>query len=615
MNIITRTVAKSLRGALEAFRRFPAVIGHAAVFTVVTMVRIQIDWPRLETWNFLFNSLQWALALGAVFSLAAITAVYRRSAGFRPFLAANLSGMGVSVATFLLLYVVGGRSADPGQFAFISALSSSRVVAAMVVSLLAFIIVSGWNNERSDIARSLFMTQKAFFISLIYGLVIMGGVSGVAGAVQGLLYQGMSGKVYQHIGALSGFLAFTVFVGYFPDFRKDVSDDHWDTAQKQPRFVEVLFGSIMVPIVLALTLVLLLWAGRTVTTGIWPLFRTLASITTSFVVGGIWLHVMVTRHEGSLAAFYRRIYPVAGLVILAFSVWALVAQLGRSGLQETEYSFALLWVFAGVSAVLLLFRKERAHLPMCILIGVLTVFAVLPVVGYHALPVSAQVSRLERLLVSEGILVDGELVAAAAEPDRGARESITDAVNFLARAEEERLPEWFDRDLQRADVFRERLGFEQVWPELEEPIGGYLGTHLVLPSGAVDIQGYEWAIQIQDAFGETEQTVTVDGDRGRYSIRWMVNPPEEVPVLTVSLDGRQVLETRLDAYIDGIIEAFPPAERRRTEATLEDMTLSAQSPEVDVLLVFRYVEIFYDTRQDTRNLFVDLHAVYLRENN
>ena len=339
----------------------------------------------------------------------------------------------------------------------------------MLVSGFAFVIMAAQPKEQSDFSRSLFMTQKAFFIALIYGGVIMAGTSAVAGAFEALIYNDMSSKVYQYIATIVFFLAFTIFVGYFPDFRKGAVDEKREIAQKQPRFVEILFEYIMVPIMLALTAVLLVWAGRSIITGEETSFIQLSSIATSFAVVGIWLHVMVTSRESGLAKFYLRFYPVAALLILAFEAWALAEQVSRYGLKVTSYSFALLWIIAVAAAVLLLAMKAKSHTIIALITCALAVFSVLPVLGYQALPVASQVSRLEKLLVSQGMLQDDKLIPAASEPDKAVRENITDAVNYLATSRDAKLPAWFDTSLVNSDTFREKLGFEQTWPEPEYP--------------------------------------------------------------------------------------------------------------------------------------------------
>ncbi len=70
--------------------------------------------------------------------------------------------------------------------------------------------------------------------------------------------------------------------------------------------------------------------------------------------------------------------------------------------------------------------------------------SVLPLTGYHSVPVKAQLSRLEGLLVSENLLKGDQLVPAATETERPVREAITDAVTYLAYVEGAKLPVLFD---------------------------------------------------------------------------------------------------------------------------------------------------------------------------
>ena len=615
MNFFTREIPQISKGAVKAFKTFPAAIASALGFAIVTMIRIQLDWPEQETYNFLFNCLHWAFSLGAVFSLAAITAAQSRYEEARAFTTANLLGAAVVATTFIMLYFFGGTdpALEASRFARVSGLAASRVGVAIQVSFIAFIILAGYPKDQSDFARSLFMTQKAFFIALIYGAVLMGGTSGVAGAVQALIYRDMSWKVYAYIATLVGFLTFTIFVGYFPDFCKGRIDQKRETAQKQPQFVEILFEYIMIPIALALTAVLLVWAGKTVASGMEASFVRLSSIATSYAVCGIWLHIMVTHKESGLAKFYRKIYPFAALVILAFEAWALLVQLGKSGLKTTEYSFILIWIIAVVAAVLLIRLKARAHTAIAILTCSLAVFSVMPAVGYHALPVKAQVGRLEKLLVSQGMLEGDKLVPAASEPEREVRESITDAVVYLAGAENAKLPAWFDRRLRERSVFKTKLGFEQTWPEPEYEPGRveYMRTHLTLQPGAVDISSYSWAVDLQEEKGEA--FVTIEGDKGVYSIDWITDFQTGIPTLKIELDDRVILEEDMNAYIDRIAEAFPPGQPERIEADLKDMSLQLETPEVDVLLVFSNIQINVDPRRDTINYWLDLRALYLNE--
>ncbi|MBR0596680.1 DUF4153 domain-containing protein [Sinanaerobacter chloroacetimidivorans] len=609
MNSITRSIANSFGGAVRAFETFPAAILSAIAFAIVTMIRIQLEWPQQELYNFLFNCLHWAFALGAVFSMTAITIAHSRFNKKNAFLIANLLGAAVTVITFLVLYFFGEAHTDiSARYTMISTLAAVRVSAVILISFLLFIIIAGYPKEQSDFPRSFFMTHKALFIALIYGIVIMAGASGVAGAVQALLYHGMSGKVYMYIGTLTGFLAFTIFLGYFPDFRKGIIDDHREIAQKQPRFIEILLGYIIIPITLALTVVLLLWSGRVIFTGTWPIFTRLAGIATAYSFVGLWLHIMVTHHESGLAKFYRRVYPFAALIILAFEAGALFTQLGKYGLKVTEYWFLLVWIIAVIAAILLLILKAKAHQFIVVLICAVAVFSVFPSVGYHAMPVTAQVDRLERLLDSQGMLENNKLIPAASEPELSVRESITDAVYYLANAEDAKLPAWFDKNLNGRDTFETKLGFEPVWPKPDDGAVDYLGTSLYLKSDAVDVSDYKWGIILQG------DSAKISGEKGVYTIEWNINPSDRVPSLKIKLDDRIILEQDMNSYIDQIIAKFPPGSHTgSTEASIKDMSLVLENEEVTALLIFHNININIDPQRDDINYWLDLNMIYLKE--
>lgn len=613
MNAFTKSMTQILEGAARSFRTFPAAMANALAFAIVTMVRIQMDWPQQEAYNFLFNCLHLSFALGAIFSLTAITAAKSRYNDAKSFGIANILGAAVVVVTFLLLYFFGGTdpSLETARVVRVTGIAAARVSAAMFISLLAFIVLASYPKDQSDFARSFFMTHKAFFIAIIYGGVMEAGGAGVAGAVQGLLYRGMSEKVYMYIATIAGFLAYAIFMGYFPDFRKGAVDEKREVAQKQPRFIEILFEYIMIPIALALTVVLLLWSGKTLVTGENVSFFRLSSIATSYAFVGIWLHIMVTHSESGLARFYRRTFPFAALVILGFEARALLIQLGKSGLKTAEYSFTLLWIVSVTAAVLLIIKKAKAHTPIVVLTCALAAFSVLPIVGYYALPVTAQVSRLEKLLTAENMLQDGKLVPAAAEPEKKVRESITDAVSYLAYAEDAKLPDWFDKRLSESDVFREKLGFEQTYPEPEEEPGGYTGTHLWLQPGAIDIGNYRWAVNIQGE--KAAEPITLEGERGTYAVSWTIQPRADVPTLKIELDNRVILEQNMNEYFDRITKKYPPGQSNQKEATFEDMSLELESPEIKVLLVFNSVDINVDPQRDEISYWTDLRMIYISE--
>ena len=618
MNSFTRSMMQIAQGAAKAFTSFPASIACALAFTLVTIVRIHLDWPENKDYNFLFNCLHWSFAFGAIFSMAAITAVQTRSEDRKAFILANIIGLLCTALVFVVLFFFGGKTPELGQSSstMLSDLTQARIAVAMFVSFLTFIVLAGLPKESPDLAKSLFMTHKSFFIATIYGVVLLSGVSGVAAAVQALLYKGMSYKVYSYIAALTGFFTFAVFLGYFPDFCKGELDERREIAEKQPHFIEILFGYVLIPIMIALTIVLILWTGRIIIEGNWPSFMQLSSIATSYAMGGIWLHIMVTHHEAKLATFYRKVYPFTGLLILAFEAWALFVQLQKYGMKTTEYYFGLTWIFAVVSVILLLLLKSAAHVKIISLVGVLSVISVLPMVGYNVLPVASQTARLEKLLTAQNMLVDGKLVPAATEPERKIKEGITDSVTFLAYTSDAKLPAWFEKKFAESEVFKLRFGFKQTWPPNEDIYGGggyYLSTNLYLASGPIDISNYNWVVKQQKFLNKGNSWGEIKSSKGTYQVIWTINQQNNIPLLKITLDGRVLVEQDLKDYFEKIGAAYPPGDSRSDTAGLDEMSLKIETPEIKALIVFSDVHIGLNVRDDKITHSVNLDAIYLQE--
>ncbi len=610
MNAFTQFI-KLLKDGKKAFKTYPVVIGSGIAFTLVTIIRIQLDWQYQEPYNFLFNCLHLAFAVGGIFSLALLTAEKIKYNSKKTFIIANLIGVIAVGITFVLLYFWSGILNEGARYTRISSIASARSTVAIVVSLLAFTIIASYPKEKSNIPKSFFMAEKAFMIALIYGLVIMAGTTGVARAVQGLLYNDMSEKVFMYLATISGFLAFTIFVGYFPDFSKEIDDPHRKVAQKQPRFLEILLEYILVPIVLALTVVLILWAGKTVIQGIGNPFFILSSIAASYTLGGLWLHLMTSDYDSEIAKFYRKIYPFSALIILIFEAWALITRLQDSGLKIQEYMFSLIWIVALVSAVLLIVKKSKAYKTIIIILCITAVISVMPIIGYHDLTITMQLNRLENILKNEEMLINEEIIAAEEDLDEDVRVDITDSVDFIAYSSERRdLPGWFDRDLVKNEVFKEKFGFEKTWESYEQPPGEYMSRYLTMPATVISIEDYDWVINYEFM---KDEAIVFEGKEGNYEVYWDQRRNGGIPKFTILLNEKVIIEEDMNKYLDVISEKFPPGENIELQPTIEDMTYIIETEKVEVMLEFREIEISVDPREDRINYWIGLDSIYLKE--
>jgi len=611
VSTVLKSIALVFSGARKAFRDYPVVIAAAFAFALVAIVRIQLDWTQQAAVDALFKSLHWALALGAAAGMAFLTAARGYWPGRRGLLIANLAAAAAALLAFLLLYVVGCSAPVPGLSVFktLSLIAQYRMGVAILLCSLTFLLLSARPKEQSDIPRAFFMMHKALFTAVLYGGVLMAGLSSVAGALQALVYNAMSWKVYGHLGALCGFLAFTIFVGYFPDFAHGQLDPKRAVGQ-QPRVVQVLLEYILVPVVLALSLVLLLWAGRSLLGGQRASFMQLSSITATYTLGGIWLHFLVSHGESGLASLYRKLFPLTALVVLAFEGWAIFSQLGFTGLRDTEYFICLIWLFSLAAAVLLLLLKDRAYLIIVALLGGMGLFSALPLLGYHALPVSVQSAALERLLGSQGLLRDSQLRPSSSTLDEDVRIRISSAVDYLASADTDRLPPWFNREWSSDLTFAAAFGFSKSEAKDQNmPQADRGSVHLTLAPVAVATDSYDWVLHL---FTEQQlSALSLDGRRGRYRVQLSRNLAAALPVLSVQLGENLILEQGLQQLVDQAVAAYSPGTWK--QVGLDELGFSLQTPELDLLLVLRALDKYRNPMNGRVDYWCEVEALYLSE--
>jgi hypothetical protein len=611
MESFTKSVTGVLGGALRAVKTFPVTVGCAAAFTVIVLIRIQYSWSSEALYDYIFTCAQWSLALGALLGMTAVAVsqVYMRAKSSNA--ALNVFAAASVVVTFTALYF-GGETQVNG----ISQISALRVSAAMFVSLVAFVVIIGHPSDETDFTSSLFMVHKSFFIALLYGLVALGGASGVAGAVQGLIYSGMSYKVYQYIITLSALLAFLLFVGYFPILREGTDPERREKAQHEPRFIEILLSYILAPIMLALTVVLLIWAVMNLFGVTKSSFEQLSAITAAYTLGGLWLHAITSRDDNASVKLYRAVYPVAALVILAFEAWAVATQLLKHGLQTTEYLFILIWLLAVAGNIIILvkrgIKRPSAHSSIAVVACALAIIAVLPFIGSIDLPIAAQTTRLKALLQSQNMLEGDVIIPASTEPDKETRAAITDAVQFLTYSGG-KLPAWLDKDYSQSDVFSKKFGFDMLWLNndgVPTDNGQSHEVYLSPSESAVDISGYSFAIGLSDT-AKSQSGITFTATHGTYTVNWNTDDVSGIPTLLIKLDGKTVLEQNFDSYVSGLLDKYPLG-TGSVEVPRTEMVVTIKGENLTALITFSSISIT-EYSNGSRNVWIMPDQLFILE--
>ncbi|MEA4890628.1 MAG: DUF4153 domain-containing protein [Clostridiaceae bacterium] len=601
MNKFLTSIGRIFQGGARSFARYPASLAGALVIAVAASILIHLDTTGSDK---LLHSLQLGFLLAALLCLAFTVLTTTRTTKIWPFIAANLAGLLLGGGVFLWLYL------QPGDIRTIDAV---RIIAASAVAFWLFLLAISRDSSRSDYNQAAFMVLKSAMIAMIYALVIFLGLTFITFTIKSLLYNDLSEKVYQYLGVWCLFGWFALFLGYFPSFQRDKPDDQLETAQKQPRFIFILFTYVLIPLMTIMAFVLLLWAGRILFAGEWPAFEQLAAIFSVYTLFGIFLMLMVSHDTNPPARWFRRIFPYTALIFLAFEAYALIKQIQVDGLETSSYFVAVLWLYALVCSILFLFLKIPRYRLTAWLAILMTLLVVLPFTGYYELPVRAQASRLQAVLQRNGMFGGGHIAAASGDISDADEYAITRTTEFLLQSENYRPAAWFSDTIDSMTDFKTVYGFQPRYNDGANT-GVWTKSHYVelsLPDGVTQISDYQYAIHLS-GYQEPGQPVTVVGKQGTYQISLVQSNQNTSPVLVVTRDGSEILRQDMAEFLDTLAERYPDQTSKETSVPYEEMVLSAEQGGIRLLLVFENISINWEEGA-SRYYNVYLNSIYLSE--
>lgn len=581
MNKFYIAVLNIVKGGARSFARYPLSMISALVIAVTASILIQLESVYNEK---LFSSLQMAFSLGAISGMVLAAAAFRRKGFSAGFWLANLGGIILTAAVFLAVYLPAGN---------ISEIAGARIVAGTAISFLLFLLVVSRDEKLSDFNQAAFMSLKSLVIALIYALVILLGLYFVAFAVESLLYEEMSGKVYQHIAVWSAFIGFAFFLGNFPVFGPGQKLEDFTAARKQPSFIEILFAYVIIPLMTALSAVLFIWAIQILVIGDWPSFTQLSAIFSAYALFGIWLYIMTSHYSQGIAIWYRRLFPFAALLFLAFEAYAIYDRIRLEGLKTVEYFVGITWLFAVIGTILLIFLPVVRNKALAWLAIVLIALIVMPVAGYQDLPALAQAARLKNVLQANNMLVGDRIERAPAGISQEDRQVITDATNFILRNEEAKKPSWFTQSITNPMQFESVYGFN---PDYEDgspvDVPRFRSIYLVLPQGTLHLDEYTVVLHLQSWGYNPEQPLLIETERGEYRIKFKDNLNGLEPGFELIFNGQNLLSQDLRPYLQDLAAKYKDIySQAGDKIELADMVYKTSVGDVSLMLVFSSIEI------------------------
>lgn len=589
MRRLFETIARMLQGLAQAIVRFPLTVVSLVGATALTCHMISLH----STPSLLIQKLMF------VFLFAAFSGVTAQFACERfPGLARRRIGVYVLSVLITLGYYLIIASAPAIDYQV-----GARTSVAVFAMFCAFIWLPSFRGK-CDFNSVALVHFKSAMTSVLYAGVLSAGLAALILAIDVLLFN-MDSDTYGYMMAIVWILFAPIhYLSLLPRFNSSLAADRTvaKEASQYPRILEILVAHIAIPLIAAYTAVLFAYFLKIVVTRNWPIGQ-LGPMILGYSAAGLLVYVLASRLSNRSAVLYQGLFPKALVPIVIMQMISVAIRLRAYGITESRYYMTLFGIFSLVVGVVLSLRPVTRNGIIALLAAALAIFSVIPPVDAFNVSRLSQVSRLEGLLQSAGVLAEGQLHPKS-EVDFDLRREATNILNYLDQRNYLPQVSWLPEEFQPHRDMKSALGFEPTYAYMVGDITRFyanLDRQGVLPIGGYDVL-LEASCSRYREQGEFSQEFTIRGKDYRLLVERV--SAHEARVLVQDSAGTELVATGLQDFATSLMDAGGPAERF---LPVERMTLDASSEQGQLRIIFQNIHAVQGSDEDDGidyNMFV-----------
>lgn len=535
---VMKNLQQTFQGITRAGTRYPLTLLFLLAVTIVNAIRINQE-------KDLYTNLLFTLFVGAIVSGVAQQLYerffHKQSQRFILMAAAIL----ITVVYYFIIPTTNLYDLEVG-------IKTSVFIFALV---LLFILIPTIKSKLT-FNESFMAAFKAFFITLLFTLIIAAGVSSILFAIDRLLFP-IGNKLMLHVSnvifSLFATLYYLSFTPLYED-NKNYKTEKLEEATSVPKMLEILISYVIIPLTVVYTAILLAYIVLNIRSNFWT-DNLLEPMLVSYAVIVIIVYLLSSTIKNQFAGLFRTIFPKLLVPIVLFQTIASVLKIGEMGITQGRYYVILFGLFATIAGLLFSFLPVNKN---GIAIAILIVFCTLSIIPpIDAFTVSRinQTNLLEEILVKNKMLEKDKIIPTSSI-SKGDKIKITGTANYLAEMNYARKIDWLPDDLSSNNKFEKTFGFEK---EYENQDIGDMGRYINLSYEEdfnLSLEGYQHLIRLHlypsdsDLSNEKEFHFEVDGleytlvqqfkDNG-YTLELRDNQNKE----KINVDMQPIFETML----------------------------------------------------------------------
>jgi len=589
MSRLTEAIRVTTRGLFKAVSRFPLTVFCLGCATILFCYVISLHKdPGLFIQKLLFTFLFGAfLGVTAQFSCER----FQRLQKMRPIV--YLISALLTLGYYLILLPVPS----------ITYAVTARTLVAVFAMFCAFMWVPSFRGQADF--NSIALTHfKMAFTSLLYAAVLTAGCFSIIATIDTLLLK-VNEDIYGYtLVFIWIFFATLYYLSLLPHFNSNDEDDqsYAQQAASCPRPFEVLISYIAVPLVAVYSLVLAAYFLKILFTLQWPSGR-LGPMVMAYSAAGLLVFILASLLENRFALIYRKVFPKTLILMVVMQLISVYIRLDAYGVTESRYYVLLFGVFSLVCSVIFSFRPVTKNSIIALLAAGFAIFSVLPPVDAFTVSRYSQISRLENMLITECILVDGK-INPKEDASLELKRETTSILNYLERRNYLQYIDWLPAGFKVHEHMKSTFGFEATYDYGDSQ---YFSASLDMQK-PLSISGYDIIISTSSHKNTNipdNETIDFMVRNNKYILSVERISAQEVKVSVKDTAGTELVGTGLYDFTSALSKAADMPNKGSLPP--ENMTLEVENNGYRLKIVLQHV--FYSTSAEDE-FFYDFFVLF-----
>lgn len=438
---------------------------------------------------------------------------------------------------------------------------------------------------------------KAFFIAALYSVIMFLGLLAIYYAIDLLLFE-LDRDIINHIANIV-FIIFapTYYLSMLPHFNKLSLDSESDKERSisfyhYPKFLEILVSYITIPLITAYTAVLILYFIKILIEMKWPIGQ-IGPMVLVYSAAGLIIYILCNELDNRFAILFRKLFPFIHIPLVILQLVSVGIRLNAYGFTESRYYVTLFGIYSIMCSLYLILSKKKNAGMIVLLSACFAIFSIIPPVDAFRVSRLSQTYRVETILESNGMLVNGQLIPNDNISNHD-KDEIRSIMFYMSDMGHLRQIGWIPDDAKNDDFYREfdsLFGFSAYGGDVKDPSVVNVSLYPYTP---LEITGYDIMLRYDFNYrAQRSEIINFELNSVNYMIQF-ATIDDNLKGLVIMDSEEVTLEAILiDDYLLQVEQAYIQTEDYQLD--LSQMRYDGNGINFDYSVIFEYL---YLTTED-----------------